>query len=241
MRVPSAAEVLAAWEKGIDRGLVDRGLLMLALVSPLDDPETLARLTIGERNRRLLQLRTSMFGAQLSGVTACTACGERLDIDFASEHLLAGGVPSDSVGFRNGDRSLRLRFPDSHDLRAASRCANVAGAAALLLERCIVDMGIGEAPSKGPIPEELLAEAAQRLADADPLADMRLALVCPACSRTTVAPFDVPAFLWTEIEAWAAHTLADVHVLAGAYGWTEGEILRLSDVRRQQYLQMVGA
>jgi hypothetical protein len=33
----------------------------------------------------------------------------------------------------------------------------------------------------------------------------------------------------------------DVHALASAYGWSEREILALSDTRRRLYLEMVSA
>jgi hypothetical protein len=49
------------------------------------------------------------------------------------------------------------------------------------------------------------------------------------------------SFFWNEIEAWACRVLHDVHTLAGAYGWSEREVLRLSPTRRQMYLEMVSA
>jgi hypothetical protein len=52
---------------------------------------------------------------------------------------------------------------------------------------------------------------------------------------------DLPAFLWTEIEAQVRRLLLDIHTLAVAYGWSEREILSLSDARRRLYLEMVQA
>ena len=50
--------------------------------------------------------------------------------------------------------------------------------------------------------------------------------------------FDVAAFLWAAVERWALLTLRDVHQLALAYGWGEGDVLALSPLRRQLYLEM---
>ena len=50
--------------------------------------------------------------------------------------------------------------------------------------------------------------------------------------------FDVAAFLWASVERWALLTLRDVHQLALAYGWGEGDVLALSPLRRQLYLEM---
>jgi hypothetical protein len=76
------------------------------------------------------------------------------------------------------------------------------------------------------------------MAEADPQADVQLNLSCPQCAAAWSAPFDIEAFLWTEIAAWAGRTLQEVHGLARAYGWREQDILSLSATRRRIYLEM---
>jgi hypothetical protein len=78
------------------------------------------------------------------------------------------------------------------------------------------------------------------MADADPQADVRLALDCPACGHNFLAAFDVAAYLWSEVNAWAYRLLGEVHSLASAYGWREEDILAMSPWRRRVYLEMVG-
>jgi hypothetical protein len=73
----------------------------------------------------------------------------------------------------------------------------------------------------------------------DPGADVRIGLSCPACQHGWTLGFDIVSFIWGEIEDWAQRLLADVHVLAQAYGWSERDILALSPTRRQLYLEMV--
>ena len=79
------------------------------------------------------------------------------------------------------------------------------------------------------------------MADADPQAQIKLALVCPGCSYAWHALFDVAAFLWSEVHAWAKRILYEVHTLARAYGWREADILAMSARRRQIYLDLVGS
>jgi hypothetical protein len=241
VRVPSASELLGAWERGLDRGPVERGLLLLALASPEDDPQYLASVGIGERNRRLLALREALFGSQLTGVAVCVACSQRLDLDFVADDLLGGPATTEQLMLREGEYEVELRLPDSRDLLAASLAASAEHAASLLLERCVVATRVSGGPSSEPLPRHLVTAAARRLADADPQADVQLLLRCPSCGADCTTPFDIVLFLWTEIERWAARLFVEVHVLAGAYGWAEREILSLSDARRRQYLQMVGA
>jgi hypothetical protein len=79
------------------------------------------------------------------------------------------------------------------------------------------------------------------MALADPLSETRLKLHCPKCGNEWDETLDLVVFLWSEIEARAKRLLLDVHDLASAYGWTEKEILSLSEPRRANYLEMVRA
>jgi hypothetical protein len=45
--------------------------------------------------------------------------------------------------------------------------------------------------------------------------------------------------VWRELDDWAQRTLREIHVIAGAYGWSEDEILQLSARRRQMYVEMI--
>jgi hypothetical protein len=67
---------------------------------------------------------------------------------------------------------------------------------------------------------------------------MQLALVCPTCGSGWAVAFDIVAFFWTELQAWAQRMLRDIHTLARAYGWREADILALSPLRRQVYLEL---
>ena len=84
-----------------------------------------------------------------------------------------------------------------------------------------------------------LDEIGEQMALADPLAETRLTLHCPRCENDWEEALDIGAFLWAEIEAHARRLLLDIHSLASAYGWSETEILSLSEVRRAYYVEMV--
>jgi hypothetical protein len=90
-----------------------------------------------------------------------------------------------------------------------------------------------------PTSDDLLAGDA--MAQHDPDADVRITLACPACGDRSQAHFDIVSYLWSELDDWAQRVLADVHVLARAYGWSEDAILALSPSRRQIYLEMASA
>lgn len=98
-----------------------------------------------------------------------------------------------------------------------------------------------EPPISARLSRETIDSISAAIAAADPLADLELDGVCPACRECWVAPFAIESFLWSELETWALSTLRDVHVLASAYGWSEPRILALSPARRAAYLELAGA
>lgn len=78
MRSFSATDIIRAWEWGQDRHPLDRALLFLALAFPEMPWETLAELSIGQRNLRLLALREQVVGPVLNCFAACPRCAAKL-------------------------------------------------------------------------------------------------------------------------------------------------------------------
>ncbi len=240
MSSPSTAQLIDAWDRAISRSALGRVESLLALASPEADPAALDSLTLGDRERRLLAVRAVAFGPKVTGLVACEACGEPLELELPVEDLLAlPGPPSEAITLQREGYALSLRLPVGADLRAVAEAP--AGAAAAKLLACCVSRaernGVPVAPEE--LPPGVVEAAGEALAQADPMADLRLGLTCIACGHSWQSPFDTASFLWTELDAWAARILREVHTLASAYGWTERDILSLSPGRRAQYLEMV--
>ncbi len=241
MRVPTASEVLSAWEQAVGRDPAEQAVRLLALALPEDPAESLAALPVGEREGQLLELREALFGSTLTAVTACQACGEgaelAIDVSELRSRLGPGRAPRPVTvdGYR-----VRFRVPTTADLAAAARAGDPEGARVALLERCVVraeheDVTVAAAD----LPEAVVAAVAERMQLADPLADVRISTRCPACSHRWDSSLDVAAFVWKEIESWAHRALQDVHALASAFGWREADILAMAPRRRAFYLELV--
>jgi len=229
MPAPTAAELLGAWERSATLAPVEREDVLLRLAEPELEP---AGLPVGERDARLLELRELLFGTKLDGVTDCPRCGEPVEYALDTGALLAGRPERSTFELMVSGRRVHARLPTGADLAEAASAEDLETARALLLARCLVD-------DSDASPAEVAAELAERLAEADPLADARLSLACPDCRNEWTLAFEVGAWLWSELEAWALRTLLDVHALASAYGWSEAEILALGP-RRELYLELVG-
>jgi hypothetical protein len=243
MRALSAAELLDVWEQGQARSPIDRALLLLAAACPELHAEELAGLPIGQRDAELLRLRVWIFGSPLVSLVTCPQCGERLELSFQVSDVL---VPSPALGEQPsslsvGPYNVQFRLPNSRDLAAASASGDLEGGRRLLVGRCVLAAWRGEDDEPaGDLPEEVVAVLAEQMAQADPQGDVRLALSCPACGHKWQAAFDIVSFFWSEIHAWAQRILREVHVLASAYSWREADILAMSPLRRQAYLELVG-
>jgi hypothetical protein len=242
MRSLSADELLDVWERGLNQGPVERALGLLTAGSP-DLPEgTLAGIPIGERDGQLLSLREQVFGPDLETVARCPACSELLETTLRVSDLRVspGADPAPLSPLESGGYLVRFRLPDSRDLIAIAGLEDASAAKNLLLERCIEEAKNGQDPvPTGDVPGEVLDAVQEAMEASDPQADIRLNLTCPSCGHTWKEHFDILSFFWDEIDNWANHTLDEVHALAMAYGWSESEILSLSTLRRQMYLEKV--
>jgi hypothetical protein len=221
--------LLRCWERGRRRHALDRALLLHAAAAPDVDPETLADRPVGERNAALLRLRRALFGDDLASCVDCPACGETLEFSLSADALLERAPADPSYAWIDG---IRVRMPTTRDLASVAGEADEAAAERALMARLVDGTSI-EPRDDGA----LAARITRALDDADPCLDISIGMTCPACAHAWAAAFDVAGFVWEEIDVRARRLLDEVHVLAGGYGWTEAEILGLSDVRRNAYLE----
>jgi hypothetical protein len=242
MRFLSASELIAVWERGINEHPVDRALTLLQACCG-ESREQLALASLGRRDSMLLQAYAQLFGDTLNAFAECPDCGERLEYDLSARQLMDSAPAADAateLTVAEAGVRLRLRLPNSFDLGAASTCASIDHARRLLAERCVVQAerdGVAVAPAS--LPEHAVDAISERLAQADQHSEQLIDLSCAACRYEWQIAFEIDRFFWTKISALARRLLRDVHILAQAYGWSEGEILGLSGVRRQWYLEMV--
>lgn len=244
MRPLKAMELLTVWERGLSRTLLDRVLALLIAACPEIDSETIAGLSIGERDARLLQLREWMFGSNLVNTAQCPECMQRVEwenriADIGVQPSPVTPSPSE-YSLNVQDYGLRFRLPTSRDLADVLNARRGDSPAQELVKRCIVSAcHAGEACDSGSLPEDVFVALGRRIEELDPQAVIRIDLTCPQCSHKWDVIFDICSFLWAEINQWAERTLRTVHKLASAYGWSERYILDLSPVRRQLYLGLV--
>lgn len=240
MRALSASQLIDLWERGHGQPSIRKALLPLEAALG-ESPSALAALPVGQRDVRLLRLRALTFGPVLDSEVLCPACGERLEFSVDVNELLADAddAPAVPLTVQVEDYEVTARLPSSQDLLDLAHHPEPPDARALL-GRCLVAIDGQDASfDVDTLPDTVATAVSEAMADADPYADLRLALACPACDHAWQAPFDIGTYFWTEIEGRGQRLLHEVHRLARAYGWHEADILAMSAWRRQQYLTLL--
>jgi len=240
MKTPNTAELLHLWECGIGQSAAIRGLLLMSAVVPTSDTDALARMSIGQRDVWLLNLREALFGSGVHGLMDCRSCGQPIELDFRIDEIrVAHGEPCESCHIDIDGHEIEFRLPDSNDLLALE-CDRTGEAERKLFERCVLCARSKDGDlTAAELPDHVLSEVSQRMAEADPQAEVLLQASCPTCSSVSQAPFDIGSHLWVELDAWARRLIQEIHLLAWAYGWSEAEIVRLSVTRRRAYLDLL--
>jgi predicted RNA-binding Zn-ribbon protein involved in translation (DUF1610 family) len=235
MRRLSAEKILAVWEAGQQQHELDRALTLLAAALPSRSREELADLSIGERDARLLQLRTLVLGPTATGFAECPQCGERVEFPIDTAALaqpkeLATAPHQIEV---DGTR-VRFRLPTSRDLAEVVAAPDASHGLRRLIERCVIENG-----STDELPNETVEALSRAMLEADPPAEIIVAFSCPGCGQRWEMLFDIAHFFWNEITVQARRLFREIDALARVYGWSEREILGLSERRRQSYLEVI--
>jgi hypothetical protein len=247
MTALSSEALLALWESNHHVHPIERALALLDAAWPEVGAGHWARAPIGQRDCSLLGLQEALFGADLATTTRCPRCRERLESTFTTGDVRvrtpAAPVASPPRRLQEQDYEIDYRLPTSADLlEIVASGIDTEAATRELLRRCVLNARQAQEqidPSTLPLP--ILARLGEQMTREDPEAEIRLRLTCPSCGHAWRASFDIASYLWSELEEWAHRMLVDIHLLAGAYGWSERQILALSPVRRRLYVDMVRA
>lgn len=244
MKSLTEIDMLNIWEQAMNQSPLQRALILLAAAYPEMQPDNLARLSIGQRDKRLLQLREQLFGSYLSNTADCPSCSEKIEWENnIADFLIPQAEDNESINefvIAEDDYVIRFRLPNSLDVSAIV-ASDADAAQRQLLSRCLLQSEYsGKNCALEHLPDSVIQKLIQRMEELDSQAEIRINLNCPECSHSWEVLFDIADFLWIEINDWAKQMLHIVHRLALGYGWNEREILNLSPVRRQLYLGMLG-
>lgn len=226
MRSLSASSALTLWETGRGRRPLERALLLARAVLPECSADEVAGLPIGRRDAAILRLRQGLNGNRLDVLAACPGCGADVEVAIAIDRMLDAQTSAVPPLQEPG----AYRLPTTRLLEAALAAAGADGDAAEALA-CACATGSGEHANDWRELESFVSRH-------DPLADIELEVRCPECASTWHEHLDPVSLCWQELEAACLALVADVATLARAFGWSERDILDMSEARRAVYLEL---
>ncbi len=234
-------DILRIWESGQAQHPLDRALTMLQGNRPGQIRSQLAALPIAERDELLFQRREQWFGTRVEGYARCPQCREEVEFTLSTGDIrVAPQLPEKHMELEAEGITIRFRLPDSRDLAVAAVCEDMERACRLLVRRCITGAAReGDPVDTRQLPEPALAALVKEIDRCQQQTEVLLNLHCPACDSRWNQVFDIAAFLWHEIFVKARRLLSEISTLAFAYHWSEADILALSPMRRQFYLEAV--
>lgn len=233
MAALTEAGLLATWEDGLEQNPAVRAARLAALAGGADVADVV-QLPLGGRDGLIFDLRESCFGTALRCEVDCPACGERLEIDISTTQLRAEPAPATNAEIATPDGTVTVRPVIGADLLDLDREPDDAHRRSTVIRRCVLDR-----PAE--LSDAVIEAVAAQLAELDPQADLTISLSCESCGHEWEDPFDIGAYLWAELDAYARRLLYEVHALALAYGWSEAETLAVSPHRRRLYIEAVPA
>jgi hypothetical protein len=220
-----------------DRALIDS----LDWEDPTAASEGLARVldpdgrSLARRDAALLSLHQERFGETLHCAGECPGCGVSVELELPVAQLLPRSVPEVGLTVESDGFVVEFRLPTPDDL------ASVTDERAFG-ERCVVAarrLDDGLSVEAVALPDGVLAAMGEAMALLHPAGGLRVDITCAGCSERWNAGLDVTTFVAARARIEALRVLAEVHALAGAYGWTETEVLAVPRARRRRYLELV--
>ncbi|MFV2054092.1 hypothetical protein [Aliiroseovarius sp. YM-037] len=203
--------------------ILDTEAVTLSVAGHADD------LLIGDRNRIILAVLCTSYGAPREFLLRCPDCGETQELPFDPLTVL-GARPTGPAGevfaVAAEGHDMTMRLPIGADL-VAIRGAEDGGKA--LLARC--------APSV-PATEAGLAAVEAEIAARDGCAEIVFSSTCIECGADVGGLLDPLMLLLGEMDRLGG-VLAEIDCIARAYHWSEAELLALPAYRRRLYLRAI--
>ena len=234
MGAPTAAQLIALWDRSRETSAHRRLELLLAATEPRT---ALEADTLGARNRRLLEMHAALSDAPLKARLRCASCATDNEFAVPAAAIRACPAPDAAVRVRIGARGSRqtFRLPLMTDIHAASS-GPAHEALARIVARCRVGPGEG-----GPIGGSALARLAKRFEALDPAAAIAVDLECAECRAGLRASVDIAEFVAASVDLIVEDLYRQIDAIARAYGWSERAILALPPARRGTYAAMIAA
>ena len=225
-------ETLALWEALASTTPVARGAAVLVALGAAEGLADAVRMPLASAARAALGELWERAGPEVQTVVTCPDCRAVLDVIIAPGELLAATPDPSDDDATVAVEGVVVRGPTTEDLLVALASARPS---ATLRQRCVTWPAGVDPFDLPPEVHERVGAVAEELTGASALV---VRLDCPECDGEVAAEVDPVALLADRVSDEVRDLLGDVAELATAFGWSESEVLALSEVRRRAYLDL---
>lgn len=219
----------------------------LAVLAQFDDGtfDHWEKRPLGHRDRRLLSVYRAVYGDDIQGIAHCASCRAAMEVTMRADTLdalMTGRRAGSAVWleYASGNFTCQYRCPDSTDQRAVEATSDTCEARRLLIARCVrVPRHHGAPIAISDIRADDLSAIGEAIDKVDPGAVVTLTVTCAACRAENSVVFDSAEFLRRALQSDGRALLYEIHALAQAYGWRQGDVFALPARRRKAYVAMV--
>lgn len=228
--------ILNVWDYCVGKNQTFKGVALASLVFNEADHSDVLNWSIEKRDVALFHVRKKFFGNQFNNISHCPKCAETVEWDFYFHQMeipsLKGTPDNVEISVDVTDYNLMVRLPNSDDLFVNNEIQ--------IIQNCILNLNEYKALSRNQkIPDVLINQINDRFNESCQASNITYNLNCVACKHEWQVVFDIVSYLWKEIDQWAKGFLDQIGLLAKTFGWSESEIINMSENRRNHYLNLI--
>lgn len=235
---------------GVDFQLVRRPELVTELLAlcccasdgTSADPDVLLDLPVGIRICALLVLAAATDPNPLSWHVRCDShgCAQQNEFELTTAQLVALAqerLDEHTIQVPIGATVATLRRPTGRDqLQWLEADEDMSDA---MLRAVVVEPRLEQLRATGMTAETIAIAVDEAMEGFDPLLSFHVRVQCPGCGAVADIAPDLAGTAIERLSRAQHAAIADVHRLASRYHWSETEILRLPQWRRQSYLDLI--
>ncbi|TXE07844.1 hypothetical protein ES711_10455 [Gelidibacter salicanalis] len=234
----TANSILNVWDHCVGKNQTFKGVALASLALNATDHSNIVDWSIEKRDIALFHVRKKLFGNQFDNISHCPKCNQMVEWDFNFEQV---GIPSlydipDNIEILidSHDDILMIRLPNSDDLFTND--------ASQIIRNCMINLkDLQSQTFHQNIPDDIINQINDKFDTICQASNITYHLNCVECSHEWQVNFDIVAYLWKEIDHWAKSLLDEIYVLAKTFGWSESDIINMSENRRNHYLNLLNS
>ncbi|CAH8296342.1 hypothetical protein EV196_11157 [Mariniflexile fucanivorans] len=234
----NTSSILEVWDYCVGKNQTIKGAALASLVLNEANHSNIFNWSIEKRDVALFHVRKMLFGNRFNNIAHCPKCKQAVEWDFYFHQMeipiLIDTPDNIEIPIDIPNYHIMVRLPNSDDLICKEEIQ--------IIRKCILNLkDFPEGTFNQKIPDDLLMQINNKFNKTCKASNISYHLNCTECKHEWDVVFDISTYLWKEIDQWAKSFLRQICLLAKAFGWSELDIINMSENRRNHYLNLLNS